>query len=248
MNVNAFFLSHPRVAVAFSGGVDSAYLLYAAKKAGAQVLALYAQSAFQPAFEWEDAQRLAEKLEIPLKKIQVDVLAEERIMENSSERCYFCKRRLFEALWKAAAEEGFSVLVDGTNASDLPELRPGMKALQELGVLSPLQECGLTKEMIRELSQKAELFTWNKPAYACLATRIAQGERITETKLQLAEASERFLFSLGFRNFRVRQDGGSARIEVCAAQFETVLENRQTIVGRLEKDYDKICLDLKERI
>ena len=179
MNLQKFFSRHPRAAVAFSGGVDSAYLLYAAKKYGEKVCAYYVKSEFQPRFELEDAVRLAAGLDAELKILELEVLSAPCVKENPSDRCYHCKRAIFSAIMEAAKEDGFPVLLDGTNASDDASDRPGMKALQELSVLSPLRECGLTKAKIRTLSKEAGLFTWDKPAYACLATRLPTGEGIT---------------------------------------------------------------------
>lgn len=247
MNLSDFFKNYPKVAVAFSGGVDSAYLLYAAKKYGAEVQAYYVKSAFQPQFELDDAIRLAEELEIPMRVLTVDVLSSEKVASNPSDRCYFCKRVIFESIQKAASEDGYTVLLDGTNASDDAGDRPGMRALKELCVISPLRECGLSKAQIRTLSHEAGLFTWDKPAYACLATRIPTGERITGEKLSATEMAENYLFSLGFSNFRVRRMGEKARIQLPASQMEKLLENREKITAELKKYYTDVLLDLEAR-
>lgn len=204
MNLRDFFRENPKTALAFSGGVDSAYLLYAALECGAQVRAYYVKSVFQPRFELEDARRLAEELEADMRELPADVLADTVIAANPVDRCYHCKRRIFTAIAAAAAEDGFPVLMDGTNASDDAGDRPGMRALRELSVRSPLRECGLTKDRIRQLSKEAGLFTWDKPAYACLATRIPTGVAITEDRLRKTEAAEQYLTSLGLTDFRVR--------------------------------------------
>ena len=180
MELEQFFKDNPKAAIAFSGGVDSSYLLYAAIKSGADVCAYYVKSAFQPQFELEDARRLAEQINAPLRVLQADILADERVVENPADRCYYCKNRVFSAIVSAAAEDGYALVLDGTNASDEEGDRPGMRALREMSVRSPLRECGLTKAEIRERSRKAGLFTWDKPAYACLATRVRTGEEITE--------------------------------------------------------------------
>ena len=247
MNLKEFFEIHPRTAVAFSGGVDSAYLLYAAHLYGAEVRAYYVRSAFQPQFELEDAVRLAAELDVPMRILPVDVLASDAVTENPADRCYHCKKVIFNTIIKAAAEDGFSVLLDGTNASDDAGDRPGMKALRELQVLSPLRECGITKNEIRRLSKDAGLFTWDKPAYACLATRIPTGEKITAEKLEATERAESFLFSLGFTDFRVRRFADSARIQLKADQMEKLLENRERILETLKKDYKAVLLDLEVR-
>ena len=204
MDLKDFFRENPKVALAFSGGVDSAYLLYAAGESGASVRAYYVKSAFQPRFELEDARRLAGELGADMRILEEDVLADAQVASNPRDRCYHCKKRLFTAIAKAAAEDGFSVLMDGTNASDDAGDRPGMRALRELEVRSPLRECGLTKAEIRRLSKEAGLFTWDKPAYACLATRIPTGAEITEERLCRTERAESYLASVGLRDFRVR--------------------------------------------
>lgn len=204
MDLRDFFRENPKAALAFSGGVDSAYLLYAALESGAQVQAYYVKSVFQPRFELEDARRLAEELGADMRELPVDVLADTVISANPADRCYHCKRRIFTAVAAAAEEDGFPVLMDGTNASDDAGDRPGMRALRELSVRSPLRECGLTKDRIRQLSKEAGLFTWDKPAYACLATRIPTGIAITEDRLHKTEAAEQYLASLGLTDFRVR--------------------------------------------
>lgn len=247
MKLNEFFIEHPKVAVAFSGGVDSAYLLYVAKQHGAEVRAYYVKSVFQPQFELNDALRLADELSILIQVLTIDVLSSEKITNNPADRCYYCKRIIFEAIVKAAAEDGFSVLLDGTNASDDAGDRPGMRAIRELSVLSPLRECGLTKAEIRRLSKEAGLFTWDKPAYACLATRIPTGETITEEKLRVTEAAEDFLFSLGLKDFRVRRLGEAAKIQIPADQIGKIIENREIILSELKKYYSAVLLDLEVR-
>lgn len=247
MNLQEFFKSNPKVALAFSGGVDSAYLLYAAIKYGAQVRAYYVKSAFQPQFEFEDAKRLAEMLGASMRVLNVDVLANPTVAENPADRCYHCKRVIFSTIMKSAFEDGFTVLMDGTNASDDAGDRPGMRALRELSVRSPLRECGLTKDEIRRLSKEAGLFTWNKPAYACLATRIPTGETITAEKLQKTESAENYLFSIGLTDFRVRLIGECARLQVPSKQISLVLDKRQEILVELKKYYSAVLLDLEVR-
>lgn len=166
-----FFHTNPQAALGFSGGVDSAYLLYAAMTAGARVKAYYVKSPFQPQFELEDARRLAEALGADWEVLETDPLSDPQVAGNPPNRCYVCKKIIFGRIAEAAQRDGFSLLLDGTNASDDDGDRPGVWALRELAVRSPLRECGLTKGEIRRLSQRAGLFTWDKPAYACLATR-----------------------------------------------------------------------------
>ena len=247
MKLDSFFRQNPKAAVAFSGGVDSAYLLYAAKQAGAEVRAYYVNSEFQPAFELADARRLAEQLCAELRVLPLQVLTDAQVRANPADRCYHCKKRIFSEILSAAAADGFSVLLDGTNASDAADDRPGMRVLQELSVRSPLRECGLTKAQIRQLSKEAGLFTWNKPAYACLATRIPAGEVLTAEKLRATETAEDALFALGFSDFRVRSQSGHARVQVSEAQLSRVLEHRGEILAALKPLYHTVSLDLEVR-
>ena len=247
MTLEQFFLENPKVAIAFSGGVDSAFLLYAAKRWGADAKAYYANSAFQPRFEQDDARRLADELGVELEILPADVLSCPDIAQNPANRCYFCKKTLFSAMMDAAQRDGFPVLLDGTNASDDAADRPGMQALRELQVRSPLRECGLTKTVIRELSREAGLFTHDKPAYACLATRIPTGEVITQEKLQRTERAEAFLSQLGFRDFRVRCQGNTAKIQVRETNLSLLMQHREAILTELKKYYTSVLLDLEVR-
>lgn len=247
MTLEQFFAENREVAIAFSGGVDSAYLLYAATRYAARVKAYYVSTAFQPEFELADARRLADELGADMLVLHVDVLMSGAVTANPPDRCYHCKNTLFRQILRAAENDGFPVLLDGTNASDDAGDRPGMRALRELSVRSPLRECGLTKDEIRRLSREAGLFTWDKPAYACLATRIPTGQPITARDLAVTEAAETYLFSLGFTDFRVRLAGRSAKIQLPAAQMPHLLEHRQEILDRLGQDYDAVWLDLEAR-
>ena len=242
-----FFRAQPKVALAFSGGVDSAFLLYAAKTLGADVKAYYVKTPFQPKFEYADALRLAEQLHAETVTIRLDVLCDSAIVENKKNRCYFCKKRIFTAIAEQAKADGYSLIIDGTNASDDASDRPGMVALQELSVRSPLRECGLTKEEIRRLSKEASLFTHDKPAYACLATRIPTGTAITAEKLAVTERNEAFLQKLGFRNFRIRFMGTAAKLQISEKELPLLLANRQGILKQLKNDYTEVLLDLEVR-
>lgn len=247
MELTAFFQTHAKLALAFSGGVDSSYLLYAARECGADLRAYYVRSAFQPRFELEDARRLAAQLGAAMTVIDVDILSCAAVTSNPPNRCYHCKRIIFQAIMKRAEEDGYHTLIDGTNASDDAGDRPGMRALRELSVRSPLRECGLSKEEIRRRSRQAGLFTWDKPAYACLATRIPAGEAITGEKLERTEQAEDFLRSLGIADFRVRSVGDAAKIQVPAAQLETLMRHRKSIVHELKKHYSSVLLDMEAR-
>ena len=247
MQLSEFFIEYPEVAIAFSGGVDSAYLLYAAKKYAAKCCAYYVKTAFQPEFELKDAERLAKELDAELKVIEMNVLNEKAVTDNPQNRCYFCKQQIFGQIIANAKEDGYQVILDGTNASDDAGDRPGMKALQELKVLSPLRMCDITKNEIREKSKEAGLFTWDKPAYACLATRIPTGEVITEEKLEKIEKAEDFLFKEGFTDFRVRTVEGHARIEVPDAQWMKLAERREKVYEGLGGMFKTVSLSLKAR-
>lgn len=247
MTLEEFFGEHQRAAIAFSGGVDSAYLLWAARQCGADVRAYYVKTQFQPAFELADAQRLAREIGVPMTVLQQDALASEAVAQNPADRCYYCKQAIFTGILQAAAADGYTLVLDGTNASDDAGDRPGMRALRELRVRSPLRECGLSKDEIRARSRQAGLFTWNKPAYACLATRIPTGQRITAELLGKIERAEDFLFSLGFTDFRVRILSGCARLQLPAEQMSQAIEQRGAILRELDPLFGGVLLDLKER-
>lgn len=247
MTPEQFFQENPRVALAFSGGVDSAFLLYEAKRCGAQVTAYYVKTPFQPQFEYDDAVRLAKQLDVPMTTLFLDVLQDGQIVSNPHNRCYFCKRSIFTAILEQAKQDGFPLVIDGTNASDDASDRPGMQALTELQVRSPLREWGLTKDNIRRLSKEANLFTHDKPAYACLATRIPTGTPITAALLRKTERSEQLLKGLGFSDFRVRILGDCAKIQLTESQLPLLLHYRSTILTELKKDYKEVLLDLEVR-
>lgn len=247
MTLQQFFQENPQTALAFSGGVDSAFLLYAAKEYGVKAHAYYVKTPFQPRFEYEDAVRLADELKMPMTVLELNTLADTTIAANPQNRCYYCKQKIFTAIREAAARDGFSCLIDGTNASDDAADRPGMQALVELQVRSPLRECGLTKDRIRTLSKQAGLFTHDKPAYACLATRIPCGTPITRELLHQTERSEAFLTALGFSDFRIRLWENAARIQIPEAQLPLLLQHREQILTTLKRDYSAVLLDLEVR-
>ena len=247
MTLEEFFRSVPKAALAFSGGTDSAFLMWAAKHYGCDLKAYYVNTAFQPEFELEDARRLSEELSVPMKIVEKDILAVPEAAENGPRRCYYCKQAIFTALWEAARADGYTVLLDGTNASDNAADRPGMQALRELSVRSPLRECGITKPEIRRLSQEAGLFTWKKPAYACLATRIPAGTRIVDEDLKRVESAENMLAGLGFRDLRVRMYHGGARLQVTEEQLALALEKRLEIVSGLRELFPAVMLDMEPR-
>lgn len=237
----------PRAAIAFSGGVDSSYLLYAALSCGVPVNAYYVNSQFQPQFELEDAKRLAKELCAGMTVIPLDVLADETVKANPPDRCYHCKRMIFGQILKRAAADGYTVLMDGSNASDDADDRPGMRALAELKVLSPLREAGLTKDRIRELSRKAGLFTWDKPAYACLATRVPAGTVLDAGTVGKIEKAENELLRMGFTDFRVRVTGTAAKLQFPGPQILPAAQRHAELTQALSEWFSDVLLDLKPR-
>ena len=247
MTLEQFFQENPRCALGFSGGVDSAYLLYAGVKAGADIRPYFIKTAFQPAFELADARKLAAGLGAEVTVLELDALADPRVAANPADRCYFCKQNLFRTLKERAIADGYPVLLDGTNASDEAGDRPGMRALAELSVRSPLRECGLTKAEIRARSREAGLFTWDKPAYACLATRVPAGEAITAETLARVEGAEDALFRLGYTDFRVRVFHGAARLQLPRGQMERAVREAEELRRALKPYFTPILLDLEGR-
>ena len=243
MELQGFFTEHPRAALAFSGGVDSSYLLYAGLKWAAMLGVYYVKSPFQPEFEYRDALKLAKDLGASVTVLTADPLSDPQVAANPANRCYYCKKVIMSTIKAAAARDGFDLIIDGTNASDDISDRPGFKALGEEGVLSPLRMCGITKAKVRELSREAGLFTWNKPAYACLATRIPTGELITKDNLQAIEQSEDALFRMGFTDFRVRTKDGAAKLQFIAEQHGEASQRLDEIKAALAPYYSEVSLD-----
>lgn len=247
MTLQEFFTEHPKAALGCSGGVDSSYLLWAAVNAGADIAPYYIQTAFQPAFELEDAQRLCAQIGVKLNVIRLDALA--------------------DPVWRPIRPTAATTARWGYSGRCGPERRPmattfcwtaptpattratgpGMKALREMEVRSPLRECGLTKAMIRQESRKAGLFTWDKPAYACLATRVPTGRTITPELLRRVEGAETALFALGFTDFRVRLYGEAARLQLPEGQLAKAVEQRQAIRQALAPWFDVVLLDTQTR-
>lgn len=243
MELKDFFTQHLRVALAFSGGVDSSYLLYAGLKWATMLGVYYIKSPFQPEFEYRDALRLARELGAQVTVLTADPLSDPCVAANPANRCYYCKKAIMSTIKAAAAQDGFSLVIDGTNASDDISDRPGYKALGEEGVLSPLRMCGITKAKVRELSREAGLFTWDKPTYACLATRIPTGELITAEKLHAVEQSEDALFQMGFTDFRVRTKDGAAKLQFIAEQHGEASKRLDEIKAALSPYYSEVSLD-----
>jgi uncharacterized protein len=247
MDLKTFFKENPTIALGFSGGVDSSYLLYAALHYGAKVKAYFLKTAFQPQFEMDDALSLAKQLNADLTILSYDVTDFPAVLANPFDRCYHCKTALFTAMQKQALADGCLLLIDGTNASDEADNRPGMRALSELSVRSPLRECGLTKDDVRRLSKEAGLPTWNKPSYACLATRVPTGMTITVDLLKRVEVAENILFEMGFSDFRCRVYEDAARLQFPANQMNKAIEYRDEIRTRFKPYFQIILLDLDGR-
>lgn len=202
--------------VAFSGGVDSTFLLKIALEVLGKdkVLAVSAKSETYPGEELESSKEIAKEFGVKHLVIQSEELNIPQFKMNPSDRCYYCKTELFQKLKDVAKERGLNFVVDGTNYDDIGDHRPGMKALGELGIRSPLKEAMMTKEDIRYFSRKMSLRTWNKPSFACLASRFPYGKEITKEKLSIVDKAERFLRGLNFKQVRVRHHGEIARIEL----------------------------------
>ena len=237
------------VVVAFSGGVDSTFLLKIASDVlGDRVLAVTAKSETYPSFELAEAKQFAESIGARHHVMETRELDIEGFSSNPPNRCYYCKHELFSTLKRIAGEHGISHVVDGANADDVNDFRPGSRAAAELGVRSPLKEAGLTKDDIRELSREMGLPTWDKPSYACLSSRFPYGETITPEALDQVGAAEEALREMGFRGFRVRHHGTIARIELPPDQFARAVdpETRERVVACLKKiGYHYVALDLE---
>ena len=182
--LRAFFKEHSRVALAYSGGCDSVFLLACARACGVEVHPFTIDTAFQYDFEADDACLAAAQLGSATETIELDIFEHPEVIMNTSDRCYHCKRVIFQALFDAARKIGIDVVIDGTNATDDPARRPGFRAIEEFGVRSPLRDAGLTKDQIRDLSRKMGLLTADKPNYSCLATRVEVGQQITPELLE----------------------------------------------------------------
>lgn len=247
MELNDYFAAHPRGALAFSGGTDSAFLLWAALEAGADVSPYFIQTPFQPLWERTHAQAFCQQLNCSLTILEADPLGCAEIRHNPANRCYYCKRLLFTTLRQAASEAGYSLLWEGSNASDDADDRPGMRALGELGVESPLRLCGLTKSQIRARSRAAGLPTWDKPSYACLATRFPTGSIITQEALAQVEYGEEQLMELGFSDLRLRLRDWGALLQLPTAQHAAAQAQWDEICRRLRPVFDVVHLDAAGR-
>lgn len=240
MTTAEFFQENPAVGVAFSGGVDSAWLLHEAVQYAEKTAAYFVRTPFQPDFELEDAADTAGWLGAQLTVIDFDILTVPAVAANPPERCYYCKKELFTRLLATALADGLPLVADGSNASDDAQDRPGIRALQALGVRSPLRECGMTKGEIRRLAREAGLPVWDKPSYACLATRIPAGTAITAGDLGRVARGEAAFAAAGLRDFRLRLRGETGLLQVREEQMELA----RRLLPEMQLPGDFRCIEL----
>lgn len=235
------------VAIGFSGGVDSSFLLKIATDVlGDRVLAITVNSMLHPKQEMSDALQFAKQVNAHHIIIDVDINEIDDIKENPENRCYFCKKHIFSKIKDMAKQENISYVLDASNYDDLRDYRPGAKALQRLNIVSPLVDVKLGKSEIRELSKQMDLDTWDKPSFACLASRFPYGIEITKSRLEQVENAELFLLSLGIRQFRVRYHNEVARIEVNKNDFQPILNHSDEIVKKFKEiGFKYITLDIE---
>ncbi|MDF2714921.1 MAG: 7-cyano-7-deazaguanine synthase [Paenibacillus sp.] len=235
-----------RVLIAFSGGVDSTFVLKRAyQELGDQVLAVTAASETFPTREFNAAVQIAEEMGVPLHKTEVKEFENASFVANNPDRCYHCKTGLYSHLQSMAKELGYPFIVDGSNVDDLGDYRPGLQAKTEQGVRSPLQEAGFLKTEIRELSKELGLRTWNKPSFACLSSRIPYGTKIEKYKIDQLDEAEDYLYALGFWQVRVRHHDKIARIEVMPDELAKVIELNEQIHQKFTSlGFTYVTLDL----
>lgn len=235
-----FFEDNPTPALAFSGGTDSTYLMYVCRALDVDMAPFFVRSVFQTDEEAEAAKNLSDRYGFELRLLEHDVLSDGRIAANTRDRCYLCKTKVFSMIRDAASKDGRACIIDGTNASDDPGERPGMRALSELGIRSPLRECGIGKQTIRMLSKEAGIPTWDLPSDSCLATRIPFGTALTEKLLNRTYCAEKGIKAMGFSDIRVRTMGSGARLEVPKGLEPLLEEEKGEVEALLLKYYDSV--------
>lgn len=241
--------TYEKVAVAFSAGIDSTLLLFAAREAlGDKVIAITATSCFFPGREEREAICYCKELGVKHVLLPVDELSNPEIQANPRNRCYLCKRDLFGKMKELALKNGALEVLEGSNLDDTGDYRPGLVAVEELGIKSPLRELGFTKEEIRNLAKELDIPSWNKPSFACLATRIPYGEPLSKEVLDRIDQGEQLLMELGFHQFRVRVHGDMARIELLPREMDWMLE--ESVRNQVHEAFQKlgftyVALDLK---
>lgn len=236
------------VCIGYSGGVDSVFLAKVAVDVlgPENVLAVTGRSATYPAVQLEMALACVRQFGIPHEEIETDEMSDPNYVANPTNRCYFCKTELWSKLTALAAARGYAVVLDGSNADDAGDHRPGMRAAQELGVRSPLLEAGLTKAEIRELSRRLGLPTWDQPSAPCLASRLPYGLSVTPERLRQVEAAEEAMRRRGFREFRVRHHGDAARIEVAPVEMERAIAQAGALARELrDVGFERVLLDVE---
>ncbi|MEG1642447.1 MAG: ATP-dependent sacrificial sulfur transferase LarE [Synergistaceae bacterium] len=242
-----YFKTVPNIAIAYSGGIDSTLLLHMAKKYGTQIKAYYVKSIFQTEEEVLKAEKTAKELNAQIDIIKVEVEKEKNIMQNGENRCYLCKKIIFTTIKEHAAKDGYTHIIDGTNASDNPQTRPGMKALTELGIFSPFAELGITKKEIREIAKSENLTNWNRPSNSCTATRILTATQITKELLSKTVKAESEIQKLGYKEIRIKNDGEKANLQISEKETQKAKVEKAQLITILEKYYKTAQIDNEPR-
>lgn len=239
-NLAEFFEKNPRPALAFSGGVDSTYLMYVCRELDVDMIPVFYTGGFQTVAQLVNAENLCQRYKFTPSFVEDNILTVPEVVANGENRCYQCKKRMITAMWNQVKGFDRAYMMDGTNASDDPSNRPGMRFLEEFGVRSPLKECGLTKPDIRRLSKAASIPIWDMPSDSCLATRIPTGTALTVDDLVRTERAEKGVRMLGLKDIRVRTSGNAAILETLPSQKDVLEENKDEVEDILLRYYDSI--------